>query len=398
MKVSILIIGSEFTKGLKQDKNGPYIAKKCFEKGLNVSSIIITSDEQYEIETYLKIALDKSNIVFISGGLGPTEDDKTRVAVSEALGVPLVYNEEWLKKLKEKYIETGKEFTQERKRMAQIPFRAKPIENPIGNALGFIKVLDDVQKAVIALPGVPSEMKAMLELAFEYLQLHQQKGFVHLFRTYGKDELEIDEMLKDIDKKILNASPYGVDIYIWDSNELFLENKIKVIRERLGSLIYTEDETPMEEVVGKLLKEKGLTLSTAESSTGGLIASRIVNVSGSSSYFNGSVVAYSNEVKENLLKVSKQDLEKYGAVSQPVAEQMAKGVKKLLKTDISLSDTGIAGPTGSTSEKPLGLHYIGMSTINNTTVEKVIFKGHRNDIRLRVSQHALNMLRLYLIK
>ncbi len=396
MKVSILITGSEFTKGLKQDKNGPYIAKKCFEKGLNVSSIIITSDEQYEIETYLKIALDKSDIVFISGGLGPTEDDKTRVAVSEALGVPLVYNEEWLKKLKERYKETGKEFSQERKKMAQIPFRAKPIENPIGNALGFIKVLNDVQKAVIALPGVPSEMKLMLYKAFEYLQLHQQKGFVHIFRTYGKDEVEIDEILKDIDKKILNASPYGIDIYIWEDNELFLENKVRVIKERLGNLIYSEDETPIEEVVGKLLKEKGLTLSTAESSTGGLIASRIVNVPGSSAYFMGSVVAYSNEVKENLLKVSKQDLEKYGAVSKPVAEQMAKGVKNLLKTNISLSDTGIAGPTGETPEKPLGLHYIALAVPDKTQVEKVIFKGNRNDVRLRVSQHALNMLRLYL--
>ena len=398
MKVSIIITGSEFTKGLKQDKNGHYIAKKCFEKGLKVNSIILTSDDQYEIETFLKIALDKSDIVFISGGLGPTDDDKTRVAVSEAIGVPLIYNEDWLKKLKEKYKKIGKEFTPERKKMAQIPFRAKPIENPVGNALGFIKVLDDVQKAIVALPGVPSEMKVMLETVFEYLQIKEQKGFVHLFRTYGKDEVEIDEVLKDIDKKTLNASPYGVDIYIWDNNDLFLENKIKVIKERLGSLIYSEDETSMEEVVGKLLKEKGLTLSTAESSTGGLIASRIVNVPGSSAYFMGSVVAYSNQVKENVLKVSKENIEKYGAVSEPVARQMAEGVKDLLKTDISLSDTGIAGPTGATPDKPLGLHYIGMGIENKTVVEKVIFKGHRNDVRLRVSQHALNMLRLYLIK
>ncbi|EDP74081.1 nicotinamide-nucleotide amidohydrolase family protein [Hydrogenivirga sp. 128-5-R1-1] len=282
--------------------------------------------------------------------------------------------------------------------MAQIPFKAKPIENPVGNALGFIKVLDDVQKAIVALPGVPSEMKVMLETPFEYLHIKEQKGFVHLFKTYGKDEVKIDEILKDIDKKTLNASPYGIDIYIWDSNDLFLKNKIKVIKERLGSLIYSEDETSMEEVVGKLLKEKGLTLSTAESSTGGLIASRIVNVAGSSAYFMGSIIAYSNQVKENILKVSKENIEKYGAVSEPVARQMAEGVKNLLKTDISLSDTGIAGPTGATPDKPLGLHYIGMGIKNKTVVEKVIFKGHRNDVRLRVSQHALNMLRLYLIK
>ncbi len=398
MKASILVTGTEFVKGLKQDKNGAYIAKKCFERGLDVKSINIVSDNQYDIETYLKLALDKSDLVFITGGLGATEDDKTRDAISEAIGVPLVYNERWLKMLKERYKISGKEFTPERKRMAQLPYNAKPIENPVGNALGFIKVLYDVNKAIVALPGVPSELKVMLEKAFDFLGLKEKKGFVHLFRTYGKDETYIDGTLKDIENKILNASAYGVDIYVWDSNKIFLENTISVIRERLGNLIYTEDEKNMEEVVADLLKEKKYSLSTAESSTGGLISSRIVNVPGSSAYFYGSIVAYSNEVKINILNVKKEDIETYGAVSEPVAVQMAEGAKKLLKTDISLSDTGIAGPTGQTPGKPLGLHYIGMSTPEKTVVEKVIFNGDRNFIRTKVSQHALNMLRLYLIK
>ncbi|RMA97316.1 CinA family nicotinamide mononucleotide deamidase-related protein [Hydrogenothermus marinus] len=398
MKAIILIIGSEFTKGLKQDKNSLFIAKKLFQKGIDIEAIITTSDDIYNIQTFLKIALDKADIVFTSGGLGATSDDLTREAISEAIGVPLIFNEDWLKKLKEDYKKAGLDFTEERKKMAKLPYNAKPIENPIGKALGFIKVLDDVQKAIVALPGVPSEMKAMLKIAFDYLGLKEDKGFVYLFRTYGKSEIKIDELTKDIDKKIINASPKGVDLFIYDNAKEFLENKVAVLRERLGNLIYAEDEIEMEEVVGKLLKEKGYTISTAESSTGGMIATRIVNVPGSSAYFKGSVVSYANEVKENILKVNKEDLEKLGAVSEPVGRQMAEGVKKLLNTDFALSDTGIAGPTGGTKEKPVGLHYIGMATPSETIVEKVIFSGERNDIRLRVSQHALNMLRLYLLK
>lgn len=398
MKISILVVGSEFIHGLKNDKNGIYIAKKCFQKGLQVNGIFITSDELYNIQTYIKIALDKSDVIFITGGLGATSDDNTREAISEAIGVPLIFNENWLKKLKKELKKEGKGFNENIKKMAKIPYNAKPIENPIGKALGFIKVLDDVQKAIVALPGVPSEMKIMLETAFEYLQLKENKGFVRIFRTYGKPETYIDEITEDIDKKIINASPKGIDLYIYDNNEIFLDNKIKVLRERLENLIYSEDETEMEEVVGKLLKEKVKTISTAESSTGGLIAARIVNVSGSSSYFKGSIVSYANDIKENVLNVEKEDLIKYGAVSESVAKQMAEGVKKIMNTDFSLSDTGIAGPTGETPEKPLGLHYVGFSTPSGTTVEKVVFKGNRNDIRLRVSQHALNMLRLYLSK
>jgi len=382
--------------GFKIDKNGIYIAKKAFEKGLTIDGIFLTSDDIYSIQTYLKIALDKSDIVFITGGLGATSDDNTREAISEAIGVPLIFDENWLKKLKEDFRKEGKEFNENIKRMAKIPYNAKPIKNPIGKALGFIKVLDDVQKAVVALPGVPSEMKVMLEKAFDYLQIKENKGFVHIFRTYGQPETYIDEITKDIDKKIINVSAKGVDLYIWETNNIFLDNKIKVLRERLGNLIYSEDETEMEEVVGKLLKERNKTISTAESSTGGLIASRIVNVPGSSMYFKGSVVSYANEIKENILKVRKEDLEKYGAVSELVAKQMAEGVKKIMDTDFSLSDTGIAGPIGGTLEKPTGLHYIALSTSKETIVEKVIFKGERNDMRMKVSQHALNMLRLKL--
>ena len=290
----------------------------------------------------------------------------------------------------------GRELTDSIKKMAKIPYGSRKIENPVGKALGFIKVLDDVKKAVVAVPGVPSEMKPMVKKALDYLGLEKEKERIHLFRTFGKPEAEINSMLSDIDGLLFNSSPKGIDIFVTDKNEFFLENKIKVIRERLGDLIYSENESEMEEVVGKLLKERRLTVSTAESSTGGMIASRIVNIPGASEYMMGGVVSYSNEVKINILGVKKEDIERLGAVSEPVAKQMAEGVRNLLKTDLSVSDTGIAGPTGGTPEKPVGLHYVGYSDSNKTEVHRVVFKGDRNDIRLSVSQFALNLIRLNL--
>ncbi|SNZ07166.1 nicotinamide-nucleotide amidase [Persephonella hydrogeniphila] len=396
MRFFIVITGTEFTTGLKQEKNSLYISKEVFKRGGEVIGIHIAPDDIYQIQYAIKIGMDKSDVVIVSGGLGPTEDDMTRNAISEAIGVPLIFDEEWLRTIKNTLKEQGREITENIKKMAKLPYGARKIENPVGKALGFIKVLDDVKKAIVAVPGVPSEMKPMVLKALDYLGLKEQEKRVHLFRTFGKPEAEINDILSDIEDIVLNSSPKGVDIFVLDKNEFFLENKVKVIRERLGELIYTEEEKEMEEIVGNILKEKGLTVSTAESSTGGLIATRIVNVPGASEYMMGGVVSYSNQVKVNTLGVKKEDIERYGAVSEPVAKQMAEGVKTLLKTDISVSDTGIAGPTGGTKEKPVGLHYIGYSDRKKTEVHRVVFKGERNDIRLAVSQYALNLIRLNL--
>ncbi len=396
MRCFILITGSEFTLGLKQEKNSLLIAREAFSRGLDVVGISITGDDVYNISFLLKVALDKADIVFISGGLGGTSDDLTREAIEEALGVPLIYDEEWLKKIKKYLKETGRDLNDSIKKMAKIPYGAKKIENPVGRALGFIKVLNDVNKAVVALPGVPEELKPMLEKSFELLGLKDKKKRVHLFRTFGKSEIEIDELLKDINGKVINASPKGVDIFITDKEPFFLENKVKVARERLGDLIYAEDNTEMEEVVCNLLKEKNMSISTAESSTGGLIVSRLINVPGSSSYVMGGIVSYSNESKVKLLGVKEETLEKFGAVSEEVARQMVSGVQKKFSTDIAISDTGIAGPTGETPEKPLGLHYIGFLYKGNIEVYKVIFQSERNNVRLYISQYALNIVRLKL--
>jgi nicotinamide-nucleotide amidase len=397
LRVFIVITGSEFVEGRKSEKNSQFIAKECFERGLDVVGIGIVGDDLYKIETFLRFALDKSDIVIVSGGLGPTSDDLTREAIQEAISVQFVYNEEWLKHLKEIFEKSGRELTNNIKKMAKIPFHSKPVKNPVGKALGFIKVLENT-KAIAAVPGVPSEMKPMVVQILEDLGFKEKVRKTHTFRTFGIPESELTEILKDMDNISFSASPKGVDIFIYESEREFLENKINVIRERLGNVIYSENDEEMEEVVGKVLKKHKLTISTAESSTGGLVVARLINVPGASDYVMAGIVSYSNKAKINILGVKKETLEKYGAVSEEVAKQMVEGTRELNKTDLAVSDTGIAGPTGETPEKPLGLHYIGFTDGKKTDVHKVIFHGERNDVRLYISQYCLNLIRLYFQK
>ncbi len=397
MKAIVIVTGSEFVQGRKQDKNGLHIAKTLFERGIDVVGIIFSPDSIYELTNYIKYAIDRGDLVFISGGLGPTTDDNTRQAVADAIGVPLIYHESWLNHLKTYYKSKGIEITEERKSMAKIPYGAALIGNPVGRAAGFIKVLDDVKKAVVTLPGIPSEFKPMFEKALEYLEIKEKKRFTKLFRVFGIKELDLNYLLDDIKDLSFNVSPKGVDIFLYEDDFSTFKTKEEKIKERLGTYIYAEDNIEMEEVVGNLLKENNKKVATAESSTGGLIISRLVNVPGSSSYVLGGVVSYANEVKINILNVNKEDIEKYGAVSETVAKQMVEGVRKLLKSDIAVSDTGIAGPTGYSDEKPLGLHYIGFSDGKNIKVYEEIFEGERNDVRLYISQFVLNLIRLYFI-
>jgi nicotinamide-nucleotide amidase len=397
MKAIIIITGSEFVQGRKQDKNGLFIAKNLFERGVDVQGIIISPDSHYELVNYIKFALDRADLVFISGGLGPTTDDNTRIAVSEAIGVPLIYNEEWLNKLKAYYKSNNVEITEERKSMAKIPYGSAIIENPVGRAVGFIKVLDDVKKAIVALPGVPSEMEPMFYKALEMLNINEKKRYTKLFRVFGIKELDLNYLLNDMKDLSYNFSPKGIDVFLYDTNLESFKEKEKKIKDRLGTFIYAEDNLEMEEIVGKLLKENKKTVATAESSTGGLIISRLVNVPGSSEYVLGGIVSYANEVKINLLKVNEEDIKNFGAVSEVVAKQMAEGVRNLINSDLAVSDTGIAGPTGESPNKPLGLHYIGFTDGKEIKVYKEIYQGSRNDVRLYISQFALNLIRLYLI-
>lgn len=388
MNVGILITGTEFATGTKQDTNSKVFTKMAYERGLDVNFIHICKDDELEIANSVKFALEYCNILVVSGGLGPTFDDVTREALSAALGEPLIYDENWLNFLAKDYQSRNVELTQMRKKMALRLSNSQPIPNKYGKALGFIYKKNN--KIVIALPGIAQEAQSMLNYAFDVLGYKDKVREIKLFRTFGIKESDISNLIKDYKGTFINVSACGVDVYTVD----IISDKIESI---LGKYIYAKGDVEMEEVVGKLLREKNLTIATAESSTGGLIVSRLVNIAGSSDYCLGSIVSYSNQAKIDILGVKKQTLELYGAVSEQTAKEMLLGSKKLTRADIVLCDTGIAGPGGGSQEKPLGLHYIGIMFRDKIRIFKEIYQGERNYVRLYISQYALNLARLALL-
>ncbi|MGC8791561.1 MAG: nicotinamide-nucleotide amidohydrolase family protein [Desulfurella sp.] len=388
MSVGILITGSEFATGSKQDTNSSIFAKIAFERGLDVAFIHICKDIEDEIEKSVQFALEMCDILIVSGGLGPTFDDVTRQALSKAFNEKLIYDEAWLKYLENEYSLRNVEFTNARKNMALRLLNSKPITNDYGKALGFI--YEKNHKVTIVLPGIPQEAKSMLIKAFNELGYTKKIREISLFRTFGLKESDVSSLVKDFGNTFINVSALGVDVYAKESTSA---SKIEAV---LGKYIYAHDESEMEEIVGKLLRQKQLTIATAESSTGGLIVSRIVNVAGSSDYCLGGIVSYSNQAKMNILGVKEQTLKSFGAVSEQTAKEMLLGAKRLFGADIVLADTGIAGPGGGTSEKPVGLHYIGIMVKDNISIYKEIYQAQRNYTRLYISQFALNLVRLAL--
>ncbi|MGC8822509.1 MAG: damage-inducible protein CinA, partial [Desulfurella sp.] len=388
MNVGILITGSEFATGSKQDTNSSIFAKIAFERGLDVAFIHICKDIEEEIEKSVQFALEMCDILIVSGGLGPTFDDVTRQALSKAFNEKLIYDEAWLKYLENEYSLRNVEFTNARKNMALRLLNSKPITNDYGKALGFI--YEKNHKVTIVLPGIPQEAKSMLIKAFNELGYTKKIREISLFRTFGLKESDVSSLVKDFGNTFINVSALGVDVYAKESTSA---SKIEAV---LGKYIYAHDESEMEEIVGKLLRQKQLTIATAESSTGGLIVSRIVNVAGSSDYCLGGIVSYSNQAKMNILGVKEQTLKSFGAVSEQTAKEMLLGAKRLFGADIVLADTGIAGPGGGTSEKPVGLHYIGIMVKDNISIYKEIYQAQRNYTRLYISQFALNLVRLAL--
>jgi nicotinamide-nucleotide amidase len=388
MNVGILITGTEFATGTKQDTNSKMFAKMAFEYGLDVNFIHICKDDEEDILKSVKFALEFCDILIVSGGLGPTFDDLTRQALSTALGEPLVYDENWLNFLEQDYKSRDVELTQMRKRMALRLANSKPITNKFGKAIGFI--YEKNNKIVIVLPGIPQEAQSMLNYAFYTLGYKDKTREVKLFRTFGIKESDLSNIVKDYKGTFINVSACGVDVYAIDA----ISDKIASI---LGKYIYAQGNVEMEEVVGKLLREKKLTIATAESSTGGLIVSRLINVAGSSEYCLGSIVSYSNQAKMDILGVKKQTLKFDGAVSEQTAKEMLVGAKKLTNADIVLCDTGIAGPGGGSAEKPVGLHYIGIMFKDAIRIFKEIYQGERNYTRLYISQYALNLARLAIL-
>ncbi|OAA29139.1 damage-inducible protein CinA [Kosmotoga arenicorallina S304] len=403
MKAEIISVGTELLLGNTVNTNACYLSKRLAELGYFVYRQTTVGDNARRLMEVLNESLKRSELVIVTGGLGPTQDDLTKETVAKLFGLELELDEESLERIKKR---TGEAIpSKPNEKQAYVPKGAIVLPNDLGTASGCI--IEKAKKTVVLLPGPPREMKEMFEKYLEpYLKERSDEILLSkVLRIFGVRESDLASILRDFFEKYENptVAPYAlkgevtIRITARAKNTLEAEKLIvpveNEIRKRLGEYIYAEGDTTMEEVVVELLKEAGLSIATAESCTGGLVAAKIINVPGASKVFKEGVIAYSNEAKERLLGVSHETLKTSGAVSSESVIEMAKGVAVNSQSDIGLSISGIAGPEGGTEEKPVGLVYIGLWFKGIAKAEKLLLHGDRNWIRLKATLHALNILR-----
>lgn len=409
MKAEIIAVGTEILLGDILNTNAQYLSKALAAIGITVYYQSVVGDNPERLKNAYQLAFSRSDLVITTGGLGPTGDDLTKEVGGEFFNRKSILHEDELEKIERYFKKQNLLLNEGNKKQAYFPEGAIILNNNFGTAPGCI--VKDNNKILINLPGPPREMIPMFE---SYVSKYLKKfasGVIYskVLRVCGLAEGHMEDKIKDIIDRGTNPTiaPYAknteVILRITSNSETEEEAKEKIIpienqiRERLGQNIYAEGNVTMEEVVAKILIEKNLTISVAESCTGGLIAAKLINYPGISSVFKEGVVTYSNESKVKRLGVLQETLNKYGAVSEQVAKEMAQGISKTCKTNIGLSVTGIAGPGGGTDLKPVGLVYLGLYINGEVKVKKLSLNGDRKRVREVAAVRALDWLRRELI-
>ncbi len=409
MRAEIIATGTELLTG-SMETNSVFLSEELMLVGLITAFKTVVGDDEKDLEEALKRALERVDAVIITGGLGPTEDDVTRKVIAKIAKKRLILNEDARKAIHARLAGRGMDVIITNERQALIPAGMRLLPNPLGIAPGFY--IDEEGPFLAVLPGVPKEMRAMYSEVLKpaLIQRFGGKSFIkrRVLRTCGISESSVNQSIHDImhcgEPTVgLSVKETGVDVRIIaratssDQAQALIERTEAAIREKLNDAIFGADGVELEEVVGALLKQRRLKLAVAESCTGGLIGARITNIAGSSDYFDRAAVVYSNRSKNEMLGVPLDLIERYGAVSSEVAAAMAQGILQTAGTDLGLSITGIAGPDGGTEKKPVGLAYIALASSQGTKIAEYRLLGNREQIRLRASQMALDMVRRYLI-
>jgi nicotinamide-nucleotide amidase len=413
MKSKLISIGDEILIGQIVNTNAAFLGDKLFSIGIPVAKTVVIADEEQALLSEFEDSFQNYDVTIITGGLGPTHDDITKPVLLKFFKDEYVRDEKVLEHVRNIFKSRNMIMPLVNEDQALIPKNSKVIWNANGTAPGIW--IEKENKIFIALPGVPYEMKAMLEneiLPDLKNRFSLGKGKVFLQKTLlttGLGESSLNEMIgnvKDLigeSKLAFLPSATGVRLRInaEGSNEEEAAEKLNVIEKKLRSkieyLIYGVDKTELEKVIGDILTERKQTLSVAESCTGGMISSKIVSVPGSSNYYEGGVCVYSNLEKIKLLNIKEETLKKYGAVSEETAKEMAAGVRDLMSTDFALSTTGIAGPAGGTDQKPVGLVWIGFASKEKTYAVSFNFGNNREINIQRAAQRALEILRRELL-
>lgn len=390
MKVAVILVGTELLNGGMLDTNSLFIAEELNKYGMEMEFKITVRDIKEEIYRTIDYCKKNVDLIIMSGGLGPTIDDITKEVIAEYLNKPLIVDEDELEELKEKFVKGGYTFTNINTKEVEKPEGSVTFKNDVGMAPA---VYID---GIVAFPGVPRELYNMLPKFLSWYvkekNLINDEIYIKDLITYGMAESLLDEAVREfftedgIYYEFL-VKNYGILIRLQSrmSQKNKVEKIIKKIYNKIGEFIFGEDEDRLEKKVVELAKKLNLSISTAESCTGGMLASKLIDVSGVSDIFYEGIVSYSNEAKIKRLDVKKETLEKYGAVSEETVKEMVMG----LHTDIGLATTGIAGPSGGTDDKPVGLVYMGIKVKDKIYVEKRIFKGDRHKVRERTVAHTL---------
>lgn len=402
----VLTIGDELLIGQVINTNQAFIAEALNGIGVDVARMTTVGDDAAAIQSAFAAAEKSADLVIVTGGLGPTHDDITRTVVCRFFGTTLVRNQAVLDHIAAIFRERNLALTPLNEDQALVPATARVLHNPAGTAPGLL--FEREGKSFIVLPGVPHEMKAiMMESVLPYLAPRVSGTVIrhHTLRTTGIAESHLAAEIGNVGDFLNGAtlaflpSPTGVRlrITVHAKDDATASGQVQAIEDqltaRIGKYVYGTGEDELETVLGRILMERRMTIAVAESCTGGLIASRITDVSGSSAYFERGVVAYSNASKTNLLGVPASMIDAHGAVSSEVAAAMAAGVRRASGTDIGLSTTGIAGPTGGTPEKPVGLVWIGFADAAESIALKFNFGRDRLRTKERAAQAALELVR-----
>ncbi|MFB3852520.1 MAG: competence/damage-inducible protein A [Vicinamibacterales bacterium] len=406
----ILAVGSEMLTPFRLDTNSLSITEFLDGLGIRVRAKTVVGDDRQELSARLAAAIERSSVVFVTGGLGPTGDDVTREAVADALGMPLEEDEEVVEHIRARFERRGMQMPSNNRKQALVPRGAIRLDNPLGTAPGVWIERDG--GVVVLMPGPPAEMKAMLEGPVRE-RLAPLAGGLRIFRrtvrTWGRSESHIDEAARPIYGRWAGAAEpvectilavqgeIALHLSTSDTDAERASNRLdEVVGELvdvLGQVVFSTDGRGLDEVVGSMLRERGLRLAAAESCTGGLLASRLTDVPGSSDYFERGVVCYSNQAKMELLGVAAGDIAVHGAVSEVVALAMARGVRELGGVDIGAGITGIAGPSGGSEQKPVGTVFVAVSDRQGEEARRYRFVGSRSFVKHQSVQAALDMVR-----
>ncbi len=406
----LITIGDELLIGQVIDRNSAWLADKLTNLGIKIKKIISVQDKQNEIINALNEGLENADLIITTGGLGPTIDDITKKTFAKFLGVNMVFNADFFKKVKEYVAKRGHKIDDMLFNYSHFPEGVVFLKNRVGSAPGMM--FNKNEKIIISLPGVPPEMKSIFSEEVIPILEKKSNGYYILKKTIltaGEIEAALAEKLKDIVASfpdnmsiayLPNLGRVRLRIMAKGTNKNLLEKQlneyINKIKEKIGEYIFGYDDETLEEVLGKILKNKKFFLATAESCTGGMIAHKITSVSGSSEYYKGTVVAYSNEIKEKLLAVKHETLEKYGAVSEQTVKEMVTGVLQTMNCDVAIATSGIAGPTGGTTDKPVGTIWLAAGS-KDKIITKILHLGDNRLKNIETSTvYAIDLLRKFL--